>query len=153
MKNNSTKIFLLFAVVAIWGYAGFLVYGYVVPSVETPSTAQVEPKQAKLEDSTPKELQLDYPDPFLRKPTPKKRTRIAAPKMIIKSAKPTAAIKWPRIEYMGYVKGSGTLIMLNYNNKTEIVTQGEMLDSFRVSSFTPETVTIYYKEQEKKYTK
>lgn len=155
MKKNSTKIILLIAVAGIWGYVGYLIYGYINPSDEVSFST---PKVSKGEDTKVKQkntLQLDYPDPFLRKPArkPKRQTSPSVAKTPASKIPQKSAVKWPKIKYMGYVKGSSTLIMLNYNGDTKIVTQGEKLDSFHIGSYTPEKLSIYYKGEHKEYTK
>jgi hypothetical protein len=140
MKNNGTKIALLAAVLALWGYIGYLVYGYVKP---TPPTNRVTnngaPKPLAIEEES---LSLDYADPFLKKQASKPPKTSTLPQNTVKAVSEKTSITWPKTLYMGYIKGSNTLIMLNYNGSTKIVSLGHKLDSFSILRATEESVTL-----------
>ncbi len=161
MKKKNVTYLLLVLVAGIWGYLFYKFFSDLNP--EKAVEVNTNPIQfAKIEETkdTVYVLMANYKDPFLgtafsnsslstikRKLTVPKISKLNIP--IITTV---SAIVWPDVKYLGLISHQANakhMGIININNKEYTVTEGMIIEEFKILKLTKSNITLVYKGVEK----
>jgi len=157
MKNNKQSTYLLLVVVAIvWGLIFYRIFIGLRPSSPAmPQKQNVMPTIYTEEKNTHFELFANYRDPFLGKVYGQK-TKPTAPKPPPKKIQPKKIVP-PipksnlKLFFLGLVSSSKykkKVGFIRYNNKEQMIEEGEQLQDITIVRFTKDSMLIKHTEGE-----
>ena len=154
MPQNRIKQLLLGAVALIWGFIGWKIYTSYFPSEELVVEDNFSfsgPAAVSLVPDT-FSLNLDYPDPFLKKTYFKRPkpvvTQKVKPSTRVKETKPVEKVEkpWPEIRFGGTVRqqaeGTTPVIMISIGGHDHLVQPGDTIQGMRVATVTSDSIRM-----------
>jgi hypothetical protein len=156
MKLPKT-VWLMIAVVAVWGTIGYRIYSSLGEEDETEIRPWVR-KTAHVEASRENyPLLLNYSDPFLKKAAAKEKPKAQQQAKIVKPAKPVSSVPvvmvdWSKIEYVGSIYNASrktTIATLRFNGKEYAAREGESVNEFKILSVKKDSCQLSFSGQTK----
>lgn len=153
MKDKRKQLFLLAAVVLIWGVIAWQFYSVLSPE-ETP---QVFAKRSVVSPDTattaPYELLLNYKDPFLKKESRQKQRSGPSPRVVIPlktEHRSTDPINWAVFKYLGTVENEHTkerVALVSFKSKMLMLKRNEAIEGFRIIRVFNDSLHVGYHDQ------
>ena len=151
MKNDKLIYILLPAVAIIWLIIGYRFYQAIEQKRDTPTQSTIP--IASIEETTlaAYELQLDYPDPFLKKEkravrTPSIQQRTRSPQVTVTTF-PAAStnIPWERLTYHGMIENNQTtdrVAIVSLEGIRKLVKEGNQIGTFTLEQILKDSVKV-----------
>lgn len=153
MKNKIMTIFLITAVLGIWGLVLFRLFSDQEPDAVKLATKEMRPVTIVKQQfsSAEKQLVLNYRDPFLNKYFKPKAVDTMKP-VAVRRQVFVELVNWSALKYTGYIENPGTknlTAMIRINNKDYMLSEGDMAEGFRLIKNNKESVIMGWKKQTK----
>ena len=157
MKSKKATYILFPLVVLIWGYVAYSIVTYGEPETDLDPirVGDIVAEQEQQKKARP--LQLDYPDPFLKRVSANRLRKASEPgTKPIKKVKKEPEVNWGNIVYNGYIRNNQKktkIALLNIDGKQFLGQQGESYLEKTIRSIQQDSVQLQFGVARKWFTK
>ncbi len=151
-SNKAIQVFLVLAVLGIWGFAGYRFMGTTEETVVDIATP-IKKKEIKNIHAGEYSLMANYRDPFLNNiPIAEEEVYIEEQQMLEKEFLPPPPVIWPTVEYHGQLKGKKgkeEVALITINGKHHLLKKGSALQGLKIDKLYPDSAKFRFSGEHK----